>query len=99
MSKIPPDDDKQPDLPDDDSETDPLPPRFPQGLAEARPVPLRPGSLPLRRGLVWNDEGNTILTGTKQAGKKESRRVARRAKAAAVAPRPVDKLRPVVRCP
>jgi large subunit ribosomal protein L13e len=34
-----------------------------------------------------------------QAGKKASRRVARRAKAAAVAPRPVDKLRPVVRCP
>ncbi|KAK1836764.1 ribosomal protein L13e-domain-containing protein [Podospora conica] len=34
-----------------------------------------------------------------QAGKKESRRIARRAKAAAVAPRPVDKLRPVVRCP
>lgn len=34
-----------------------------------------------------------------QAGKKESRRLARRAKAAAVAPRPVDKLRPVVRCP
>jgi len=34
-----------------------------------------------------------------QAGKKTSRRIARRAKAAAVAPRPVDKLRPVVRCP
>ncbi|KAH8885411.1 ribosomal protein L13e [Thozetella sp. PMI_491] len=34
-----------------------------------------------------------------QPGKKASRRVARRAKAAAVAPRPVDKLRPVVRCP
>ncbi|KAK1754228.1 60S ribosomal protein L13 [Echria macrotheca] len=34
-----------------------------------------------------------------QAGKKSSRRIARRAKAAAVAPRPVDKLRPVVRCP
>lgn len=34
-----------------------------------------------------------------QAGKKASRRVARRAKAAAVAPRPVDKLRPIVRCP
>lgn len=34
-----------------------------------------------------------------QAGKKASRRIARRAKAAAVAPRPVDKLRPVVRCP
>lgn len=34
-----------------------------------------------------------------QAGKKESRRIARRAKAVAVAPRPVDKLRPIVRCP
>ncbi|KAK3401816.1 ribosomal protein L13e-domain-containing protein [Sordaria brevicollis] len=34
-----------------------------------------------------------------QAGKKASRRVARQAKAAALAPRPVDKLRPIVRCP
>ncbi|KAL2265984.1 hypothetical protein VTJ83DRAFT_5336 [Remersonia thermophila] len=34
-----------------------------------------------------------------QAGKKVTRRLARRAKAAALAPRPVDKLRPVVRCP
>ncbi|KAK8151518.1 ribosomal protein L13e [Phyllosticta citrichinensis] len=34
-----------------------------------------------------------------QAGKKKSRRDARIAKAAAVAPRPTDKLRPVVRCP
>ncbi|KAL1302870.1 hypothetical protein AAFC00_003198 [Neodothiora populina] len=34
-----------------------------------------------------------------QAGKKKARRNARQAKAAAVAPRPVDKLRPVVRCP
>ncbi|KAL2836530.1 hypothetical protein BJY01DRAFT_238246 [Aspergillus pseudoustus] len=34
-----------------------------------------------------------------QAGRKHSRREARLAKAAAVAPRPVDKLRPVVRCP
>ncbi|KAJ4305515.1 60S ribosomal protein L13 [Kalmusia sp. IMI 367209] len=33
-----------------------------------------------------------------QAGKKKSRRNARVAKAAKVAPRPVDKLRPVVRC-
>ncbi|KAJ6790140.1 hypothetical protein PWT90_08867 [Aphanocladium album] len=33
------------------------------------------------------------------AGKKASRRVARQAKAAALAPRPVDKLRPIVRCP
>lgn len=34
-----------------------------------------------------------------QPAKKKSRRLARAAKAAAVAPRPVDKLRPVVRCP
>ncbi|KAF3761650.1 ribosomal protein L13e, partial [Cryphonectria parasitica EP155] len=34
-----------------------------------------------------------------QPGKKASRRSARKAKAAAVAPRPIDKLRPVVRCP
>ncbi|KAI6784546.1 large subunit ribosomal protein L13e [Emericellopsis cladophorae] len=34
-----------------------------------------------------------------QPGKKKSRRTARQAKAAAVAPRPLDKLRPIVRCP
>jgi len=34
-----------------------------------------------------------------QPGKKLSRRLARREKAAAVAPRPIDKLRPIVRCP
>jgi large subunit ribosomal protein L13e len=34
-----------------------------------------------------------------QPGKKVTRRLARRSKAAAVAPRPVDKLRPIVRCP
>ncbi|KAF1829609.1 60S ribosomal protein L13 [Decorospora gaudefroyi] len=34
-----------------------------------------------------------------QPGKKSSRRSARQAKASKVAPRPVDKLRPVVRCP
>lgn len=34
-----------------------------------------------------------------QPGKKASRRTARQAKAAAVAPRPVDRLRPIVRCP
>ncbi|KAG9918967.1 hypothetical protein KCV05_g10843, partial [Aureobasidium melanogenum] len=34
-----------------------------------------------------------------QAGKKKARRNARAAKAATVAPRPVDKLRPIVRCP
>jgi ribosomal protein L13E len=51
-------------------------------------------------------EGNHGLGGTGsdlssriQPGKKVTRRLARRAKAAAVAPRPVDKLRPIVRCP
>ncbi|KAI0408212.1 60S ribosomal protein L13 [Xylaria palmicola] len=34
-----------------------------------------------------------------QAGQKSRRRDARRTKAAAVAPRPLDRLRPVVRCP
>jgi len=40
-----------------------------------------------------------VRTHFDQAGKKASRRSARQAKAAALAPRPVDKLRPVVRCP
>ncbi|TDZ16727.1 60S ribosomal protein L13 [Colletotrichum orbiculare MAFF 240422] len=40
-----------------------------------------------------------VRTHFDQAGKKHSRRVARQAKAAKVAPRPVDRLRPVVRCP
>ncbi|KAK4212459.1 ribosomal protein L13e-domain-containing protein [Rhypophila decipiens] len=55
---------------------------------------------------LHRNSGGLVLGGgvkrderTGLAGKKESRRVARRAKAAAVAPRPVDKLRPIVRCP
>jgi large subunit ribosomal protein L13e len=40
-----------------------------------------------------------VRTHFDQAGKKHSRRVARQTKAAAVAPRPVDLLRPIVRCP
>ncbi|KAK3181643.1 60S ribosomal protein L13 [Lecanicillium sp. MT-2017a] len=40
-----------------------------------------------------------VRTHFDQAGKKASRRTARQAKAAALAPRPVDKLRPIVRCP
>lgn len=40
-----------------------------------------------------------VKTHFDQAGKKKSRRTARQAKAAAVAPRPVDKLKPIVRCP
>jgi large subunit ribosomal protein L13e len=40
-----------------------------------------------------------VRTHFDQPGKKSSRRTARQAKAAAVAPRPLDKLRPIVRCP
>jgi ribosomal protein L13E len=40
-----------------------------------------------------------VLTRKIQAGGKERRRAARRSKAALVAPRPTDRLRPVVRCP
>ncbi|KAI8681236.1 60S ribosomal protein L13 [Fusarium falciforme] len=40
-----------------------------------------------------------VRTHFDQPGKKSRRRTARQAKAAALAPRPVDKLRPVVRCP
>lgn len=40
-----------------------------------------------------------VRTHFDQPGKKASRRVARQAKAAALAPRPVDTLRPIVRCP
>ncbi|WDK22602.1 ribosomal protein L13e [Colletotrichum graminicola] len=40
-----------------------------------------------------------VRTHFDQAGKKHSRRVARQAKAAKVAPRPTDLLRPIVRCP
>lgn len=40
-----------------------------------------------------------VRTHFDQPGRKSSRRTARQVKAAAVAPRPLDKLRPVVRCP
>ena len=40
-----------------------------------------------------------VRTHFDQAGKKASRRTARQVKAAALAPRPLDKLRPIVRCP
>ncbi|KAL1858288.1 hypothetical protein VTK73DRAFT_7863 [Phialemonium thermophilum] len=40
-----------------------------------------------------------VRTHFDQPGKKLARRTARRAKAAAVAPRPIDRLRPIVRCP
>lgn len=40
-----------------------------------------------------------VMTWFDQAGQKKARRVARAKKAVAVAPRPVDALRPAVRCP
>ncbi|PHH89336.1 hypothetical protein CDD83_6235 [Cordyceps sp. RAO-2017] len=40
-----------------------------------------------------------VRTHFDQPGKKTARRIARQAKAAALAPRPVDRLRPIVRCP
>lgn len=46
---------------------------------------------------ILSSNGSDKIIGI-QPGKKVSRRNARQAKAAAVAPRPVDKLRPVVRC-
>ena len=39
------------------------------------------------------------MSNEQQPGRKLRRRNARLSKAAAVAPRPVDKLRPIVRCP
>ena len=42
---------------------------------------------------------NQSLTHNRQPGRKSRRRNARLTKAAAVAPRPVDKLKPIVRCP
>ncbi|KHO01613.1 60S ribosomal protein L13 [Metarhizium album ARSEF 1941] len=62
--------------------------RLPQGLAAT-------GSHPLRPGMRSRDRPKNEMA----PGKKASRRVARQAKAAALAPRPVDKLRPIVRCP
>ncbi|RGP59900.1 50s ribosomal protein l13e [Fusarium sporotrichioides] len=68
-------------------------------------------TLPDERYHTREDEGLTpridfrkdwqrrVRTHFDQPGKKSRRRTARQAKAAALAPRPVDKLRPVVRCP
>ena len=42
---------------------------------------------------------NRSLTYNSQPGRKSRRRNARLTKAAALAPRPVDKLKPIVRCP
>ncbi|PMB67122.1 60S ribosomal protein L13 [Beauveria bassiana] len=53
----------------------------------------------LRKTYFHKDWQRRVRTHFDQAGKKASRRTARQAKAAALAPRPVDKLRPIVRCP
>lgn len=85
--------------------------RLPQGLATSCPRALRPGTIP-PMNQPYRD-GNDFLLPLKefsrimdlnadlniQPGRKHRRRQARLSKAAAVAPRPVDKLRPVVRCP
>ena len=42
---------------------------------------------------------NRLLTDNSQPGRKSRRRNARLTKAVALAPRPVDKLKPIVRCP
>lgn len=86
--------------------------RLPQGLAASCPRALRPGThsrdLPPQTqtpsyddelGILEGNHGLTIYLGIVQPGRKHRRRQARLQKAAAVAPRPVDKLRPVVRCP
>jgi len=58
-----------------------------------------PGFRPDRM-VVWKDWCRlTMPLLNLQPGRKHRRREARLAKAAAVAPRPVDRLRPVVRCP
>jgi large subunit ribosomal protein L13e len=53
----------------------------------------------LQKNHFRKDWQRRVRTHFDQAGKKTSRRIARQAKAAAVAPRPVDRLRPIVRCP
>ena len=67
--------------------------RFPKGLATTSPSSLRPGNWHRTQEEDWS------LTCNDQPGRKLRRRNARLSKAAAVAPRPVDKLRPIVRCP
>ncbi|KAK4155631.1 ribosomal protein L13e-domain-containing protein [Chaetomidium leptoderma] len=64
-------------------------------------LPRKTGGVALG-GALTRDPETGLVNGFSRAegpGKKVTRRLARRAKAAAVAPRPVDKLRPVVRCP
>ncbi|KAF3356912.1 hypothetical protein VdG1_03470 [Verticillium dahliae VDG1] len=57
------------------------------------------GNQKLQSNHFRKDWQRRVRTHFDQPGKKLSRRHARQAKAAAVAPRPVDSLRPIVRCP
>ena len=54
---------------------------------------------PIQKNHFRKDWQERVKTHFDQAGKKASRRNARAEKAAAIAPRPLDLLRPVVRCP
>ena|SRR5579862_4602758 len=79
-------------------------PRFPKGLAATCAHTFRPGkylpNLSLRPQTAASPNSQKKPDDfTYQPGRKLRRRNARVAKAASVAPRPVDKLRPVVRCP
>lgn len=53
----------------------------------------------LPNGHFRKDWQRRVKTWFDQAGRKKSRRVSRIQKAAKIAPRPIDKLRPAVRCP
>ncbi|KID67742.1 60S ribosomal protein L13, partial [Metarhizium hybridum] len=70
-------------------------------VVQCRPSILNPPNLELGNSEqdFRKDWQRRVRTHFDQPGKKASRRVARQAKAAALAPRPVDKLRPIVRCP
>ncbi|OQD82722.1 hypothetical protein PENANT_c020G04689 [Penicillium antarcticum] len=70
-----------------------------KGDSTSNPRRPPPGSIPIRQHDFHKDWQRRVRVHFDQPGRKHRRREARIAKAAAVAPRPVDKLRPVVRCP
>ncbi|KAG5958955.1 hypothetical protein E4U58_005180 [Claviceps cyperi] len=84
-----------------------LPPKPQRQIEHRQPEPVgsHTGTMAIKHNqkIVNNhfrkDWQRRVRTHFDQPGKKASRRVARQAKAAALAPRPVDKLRPIVRCP
>ena len=71
---------------------------FPDRLSQRLAAPCASAFRPGTTTLTSTSEPESDLISSK-AGRKQRRRQARLSKAAAVAPRPVDKLRPVVRCP